>query len=128
MPDNLMPHVIRAVLGLSGAVRVFGGDYPTHDGTCVRDYIHVVDLVEAHVLAVEHLGAHPGVHTFNLGTGRGVSVLELIAAVEGVTGVPVPCEIVDRRPGDAVALWAYASAGPRLVGLDRSAHPRGHVH
>ena len=111
-----MPHVMRAALGLTGAVRVFGGDYPTDDGTCVRDYIHVVDLVEAHVTALAHLEEHPGVHTFNLGTGRGVSVLELIGAVHEATGAEVPYEVVDRRAGDAVALWADASLVEEALG------------
>jgi UDP-glucose 4-epimerase len=138
-PDNLMPHVMRAALGTGGALQVFGGDYPTPDGTCVRDYVHVVDLVEAHVLALEHITGRAGVHTLNLGTGTGVSVLELVEAVERTVGVEVPCDIVDRRPGDAVALWADPSRAAMVLGwvarrsvvdmcLDHYAFHQAHPH
>ena len=105
-PDNLMPYVARVAAGLLPELRVFGGDYPTPDGTGVRDYIHVVDVAEGHVAALERHKDDPGVHTYNLGTGRGHSVLEVVRTYEEVSGRPVPYRIVDRRPGDVAASWA----------------------
>jgi UDP-glucose 4-epimerase len=109
IPNNLMPSVARAAEGSLAKVNVYGGDYPTVDGSGVRDYIHVVDLAVGHVSALEHHGGHPGVFTYNLGTGQGTSVLELIAAYERASGKPIPYEIVDRRPGDVAANWADAT-------------------
>jgi UDP-glucose 4-epimerase len=85
---------------------VFGGDYATPDGTGVRDYIHVMDLVEGHVSALDYICDRPGLHTINLGTGNGVSVLEMVSAFERASGRAIPYEIVDRRPGDIATCWA----------------------
>ena len=103
---NLIPLVMKAALGASGPVRVLGNDYPTPDGTGVRDYIHVEDLATAHVAAVDHLDRGGSNLTLNLGTGRGHSVLEVLRAVESVSGRPVPHEIVGRRPGDPATVYA----------------------
>ena len=89
-PTNLMPPVMKVALGEAPYVSVFGGDYPTPDGTCVRDYLHVVDVATAHLNAVEYARAHDGVHAFNLGTGVGVSVLDLVAAASEAAGVDIP--------------------------------------
>ncbi len=109
VPNNLMPFVSRVAAGLLPRLRVFGGDYPTPDGTGVRDYVHVADVAEGHVIAVEKLAGRPGVHTYNLGTGSGSSVLEVVKAYEGASGRPVPFEIVERRAGDVAASWADVS-------------------
>ena len=109
VPNNLMPFVARVADGLLPRLSVFGGDYPTPDGTGVRDYIHVVDLAEGHVAALDRLAGRSGVHTFNLGTGKGHSVLEVVKAYEIASGKPVPYEIVERRPGDVAANWADVS-------------------
>ena len=106
IPNNLMPYVARVASGIFPKVRVFGGDYPTPDGTGVRDYVHVVDLAEGHVAALDRHHGHPGVHIYNLGTGRGHSVLEVIKTYEEESGRPIPYEIVARRPGDVAASWA----------------------
>ncbi|MBM4089926.1 MAG: UDP-glucose 4-epimerase GalE [Planctomycetes bacterium] len=109
MPNNLMPYITQVAIGRLPKVRVFGNDYPTPDGTGIRDYIHVMDLAAAHVRAVEKLSGNPGVVTYNLGTGRGCSVLELIAAFERATGVTIPFEFAGRRGGDVTAAYADPS-------------------
>jgi UDP-glucose 4-epimerase len=106
IPNNLMPYVAKVAAGELPRLKVYGGDYPTPDGTGVRDFIHVVDLAEGHVAALDRHAAEPGVFTYNLGTGRGHSVLEVVAAYESESGKPVPYEIVDRRPGDVASSWA----------------------
>lgn len=106
VPSNLMPYIARVAAGLLPRVEVFGGNYPTPDGTGVRDYIHVADLAAGHVSALEKGADEPGVHVYNLGTGQGHSVLEVIKTYEEESGRPVPYEIVDRRPGDVAASWA----------------------
>lgn len=106
IPNNLMPFVAQVALGQRDKLRVFGGDYATPDGTGVRDYIHVMDLVEGHVAALKLILDRSGLHTLNLGTGHGVSVLEVADAFERASGRPIPYEIVDRRPGDIAAYWA----------------------
>jgi len=106
IPNNLMPFVSQVAVGKLGRLRVFGNDYPTPDGTGVRDYIHVVDLARGHLKALVRLDAGPGVVTYNLGTGRGYSVLEMVRAFEQASGRPVPYEIVERRPGDIAACYA----------------------
>jgi UDP-glucose 4-epimerase len=112
---HLIPLVLQAVLGQRPAITVFGTDYPTPDGTCVRDYIHVDDLAEAHLLALEALG--PGKQLcYNLGTGRGYSVREVIRVAEEVTGKPVPVREGSRRPGDPPALVASAEKIQRELG------------
>ena len=108
--QNLVPLVMKAALGVIGELAVFGDDYPTPDGTCIRDYIHVEDLAEAHVLALDHLrdgGPHPDPSVaLNVGTGVGTSVLEVIRATERISGRTVPHRIVERRAGDPTATWA----------------------
>jgi UDP-glucose 4-epimerase len=117
-PNNLMPYVCQTAVGLRDELRIFGNDYPTADGTGVRDYIHVMDLAEGHVAALAALeNAAPGtVMTVNLGTGRGVSVLELVETFERVNAVPVRRRIVARRPGDTAVCYADARLAERLLG------------
>jgi UDP-glucose 4-epimerase len=106
IPNNLMPYVAQVAIGKLPRLRVFGNDYPTPDGTGVRDYIHVVDLARGHLAALRRLASEPGVLVCNLGTGRGYSVLEMVAAFERASGRPVPYEIVARRPGDIATCYA----------------------
>lgn len=106
LSQNLVPRVMKAVLGASGPLQVFGNDYPTPDGTCIRDYIHVVDLADAHVKAIDYLTAGGSSLSCNVGTGRGTSVLEVIELAEQVSGRKVPYEIAARRAGDPVAVYA----------------------
>ena len=106
IPNNLMPFIAQVAVGKRPELSVFGSDYPTPDGTGVRDYIHVVDLALGHLAALAALNAKAGVLTVNLGTGRGYSVLEMIAAFEKASGRLVPFHIVDRRPGDVAACYA----------------------
>ena len=139
--QNLIPHVMKAVLGHSPALQVFGNDFPTPDGTGVRDYIHVEDLARAHVAALDYLSAGNESITCNVGTGHGTSVLEIIAATERISGKKVPHEIVARRPGDPSQ--CYADAGLITEKFDwspqrnlddiissayawHSSHPQGH--
>ncbi len=111
IPNNLMPYVTQVAKGKREKLSVFGNDYPTADGTGVRDYIHVMDLAEGHVAALDHLTE--GVHIYNLGTGQGTSVLELVKAFEDANGIEVPYEIVARRPGDIAEFYADASKADR---------------
>jgi UDP-glucose 4-epimerase len=120
VPNNLMPYVAKVAAGELARVRVFGDDYPTPDGTGVRDFVHVVDLAEGHVRALERHAAEPGVFTYNLGTGKGHSVLEVIAAYERQSGRPVPYEIVGRRAGDVAANWADVSRARTELGWEAS--------
>ncbi len=106
IPNNLMPYITQVAVGKLPHLSVFGDDYPTPDGTGVRDYIHVVDLASGHVKAVEKLQSNPGVSIYNLGTGRGYSVLEVVTAFEKASGRTVPYKIVARRPGDIAACYA----------------------
>jgi UDP-glucose 4-epimerase len=103
---HLIPNVLKAVLGQGKGLKVFGTDYDTRDGTCVRDYVHVSDLASAHMLAIDYMARNEGAFTFNLGNGEGFSVREVIAAAEKVTGRPVPHEFAERRPGDPATLVA----------------------
>jgi len=114
IPNNLMPYITQVAKGKLEKLKVFGSDYPTVDGTGIRDYIHVMDLAEGHVAALEKLS--PGVQVYNLGTGRGTSVLQLIEAFEEATGIKVPYEITARRPGDIAENYADVSKGERLLG------------
>jgi UDP-glucose 4-epimerase len=113
---NLVPVVIKAALGRGPAVRVLGSDYPTPDGTAIRDYIHVADLAEAHVLAVEALAGGLGSTILNLGTGRGSSVQEVVDAVARIGGRPVPTVDAPRRAGDPAAIWADAGRAAAVLG------------
>jgi UDP-glucose 4-epimerase len=106
IPNNLMPYVAKVATGELPKLKVYGGDYPTPDGTGIRDFIHVVDVAEGHVRALERHAGEPGVFAYNLGTGQGHSVLEVVAAYEQQSGKPVPHEIVGRRAGDVAATWA----------------------
>lgn len=106
IPNNLMPYIAQVAVGKLPALRVFGGDYPTPDGTGVRDYIHVVDLAKGHVAALKKLQSGAGIFTYNLGTGVGYSVLDMLHAFEKACGKTLPYEIVSRRPGDVAACYA----------------------
>lgn len=115
-PNNLMPYVAQVAMGRRQRLRIFGSDYDTVDGTGVRDYVHVMDLAEGHVAALRALLGQRGSFTVNLGTGRGHSVLELVRAFEAECGLPVPCELVARRPGDVAACFADVSLAKALLG------------
>jgi UDP-glucose 4-epimerase len=115
-PNNLMPYVAQVAVGRRPVLSVFGNDYATPDGTGVRDYIHVTDLAEGHVAALERLLDDAASFVVNLGTGRGASVLEVVRAYEAASGRPVPYRIEPRRPGDVAACWADASLARELLG------------
>ena len=106
IPNNLMPYIVRVASGELEILSVFGNDYDTHDGTGVRDYIHVVDLAKGHLKAIDKAVKSEGIYYYNLGTGTGYSVLDLVTNFEKVNGVKVPYKIVDRRPGDIAACYA----------------------
>lgn len=116
IPNNLMPYITQVAVGKLKELRVFGNDYPTVDGTGVRDYIHVVDLAIGHVKALEKVMNTTGVEAYNLGTGRGYSVLELVSAFEKVTGIKIPYKIVDRRPGDVAISYADPTKAKEELG------------
>jgi UDP-glucose 4-epimerase len=120
VPNNLMPYVAQVAVGRLARLSVFGCDYPTHDGTGIRDYIHVVDLAQGHAAALRRLFEHAGSFTVNLGTGRGHSVLEVLAAYAQASGREIPYEIKPRRPGDVAACWADPGLAHELLGW--SAH------
>lgn len=115
---HLIPNALKAAAGIGAGFTVFGTDYDTPDGTCLRDYVHVTDLADAHVAALAHVRAQGGMTTLNLGTGRPYSVREVIAAVERVTGRAVPATFADRRAGDAPVLTADISAARRTIGFE----------
>ena len=116
IPNNLMPYIGRVAAGQLEKLTVFGGDYPTPDGTCQRDYLHVVDLAVGHLKALEYAAAHTGVEAVNLGTGNGISVLELIHAFENANGMKLNFVVGPRRDGDLPAFWADASKAKALLG------------
>ena len=116
VPNNLMPFIAQVAVGRRPALRVFGRDYPTPDGTGVRDYIHVVDLADGHLAALRHAHGRAGHHVFNLGSGQGHSVLEMLAAFGRASGAHVPHEFVPRRPGDLAAFWADPTRAERVLG------------
>ena len=116
IPNNLMPRITQAVIGKIPPIQVMGTDYPTPDGTCLRDYIHVVDLAKGHVCAIRYALEHTGAEAVNLGVGRGCSVREIIRAFEEATGEKVPCSDGPRRPGDAPVSYADAGKALRLFG------------
>jgi len=116
LPNNLMPYIAQVAAGQREFLQVFGNDYPTPDGTGVRDYIHVVDLANAHVRALSYLARNEGSITLNLGTGEGHSVLQVVAAFERASGRQVSVRIVDRRPGDAASCFADPALANELLG------------
>jgi UDP-glucose 4-epimerase len=116
IPNNLLPYVAQVAAGVRPYLNVWGNDYLTSDGTGVRDYIHVMDLAEGHVAALDYLKLNQGLLTVNLGTGRGTSVLEMIHAFEQASGQPVPYQIAPRRPGDIAECWADPGLAQRLLG------------
>ncbi len=116
IPNNLMPYVAQVAVGKREKLSVFGNDYPTPDGTGVRDYIHVVDLAKGHLAAIRRARQVKGCEVYNLGTGNGVSVLELVHAFEKASGVKIPYEIAPRRPGDIAECYADASKAKEVLG------------
>ena len=116
IPNNLMPYITQVAVGKLPELNIFGADYPTPDGTGVRDYIHVVDLARGHVSALKAVTENRGVSVFNLGTGRGYSVKEVVAAFERATGVHIPCAIRERRPGDVAETWSDPGKALRELG------------
>ncbi|WKA57720.1 UDP-glucose 4-epimerase GalE [Planococcus shenhongbingii] len=116
IPNNLMPYITQVAVGKREQLQVFGNDYNTHDGTGVRDYIHVVDLVKGHIKALQYLEANEGIETFNLGTGMGYSVLDLVNSFGEATSRTVPYQIVGRRPGDIGTCYANPEKAKTLLG------------
>ena len=116
IPNNLLPYISQTAVGRREYLSVFGNDYDTHDGTGVRDYIHVVDLAKGHVAAISYAQNHTGSEVFNLGTGTGYSVLDMVNAFEKVNGVAVPYKIAPRRPGDLATCYAAPAKSQELLG------------
>jgi UDP-glucose 4-epimerase len=116
VPNNLLPFVAQVAVGRREKVRVFGSDYPTPDGTGVRDYIHVMDLAAGHLAALDYIAGRAGVHRWNLGTGRGSSVLDVLEAFGKAAGFEIPRELTDRRPGDAAVSYADPTAALAELG------------
>jgi UDP-glucose 4-epimerase len=116
VPNNLAPYITQVAVGKRRELQVFGNDYPTEDGTGIRDYIHVVDLALGHLKALEALTVNPGLKIYNLGTGRGYSVLQMVAAFEKAIGIPIPYRIAPRRPGDLATIYADASLANSALG------------
>ncbi|OIN23823.1 UDP-glucose 4-epimerase GalE [Vibrio barjaei] len=116
IPNNLMPFVSQVAVGRRDFLSVFGNDYPTPDGTGVRDYIHVMDLADGHIAALKTLNNQKGLHVYNLGTGNGSSVLDMVKAFELASGKQVPYKIVERRPGDIAECWADPSKANKDLG------------
>ena len=115
-PANLMPYIVKVASGEYPHLNVFGNDYPTPDGTGVRDYIHVVDLAQGHIAALKYAEEHKGAEHINLGTGTGYSVLDIVNAFEKASGVKIPYVITDRRPGDAAAVYSNPTRAKELLG------------
>ncbi len=116
IPNNLMPFIAQVAVGRREKLSVFGDDYPTPDGTGVRDYIHVMDLADGHIAALNVVGQKSGLHIYNLGTGKGSSVLEMVAAFSTASGKPVPYEVCPRRPGDIAECWASTAKAKQELG------------
>jgi UDP-glucose 4-epimerase len=119
VPQNLLPYVCQTAMGIRKELSVFGGDYNTPDGSCIRDYIDVVDLARAHVMALDRMvqgKTESDIEYYNLGTGSGVSVLELIHTFEQATGMKVPYKVVDRRPGDVEQIWGSVEKANKVLG------------
>ncbi|HHK8421136.1 UDP-glucose 4-epimerase GalE [Vibrio parahaemolyticus] len=113
IPNNLMPFIAQVAVGRREKLSVFGNDYPTPDGTGVRDYVHVLDLADGHIAALKSVGKTSGLHIYNLGTGKGSSVLEMVEAFAAACGKPVPYELCPRRPGDIAECWASTEKAER---------------
>ncbi len=120
IPNNLMPYIAQVAVGRRSQLSVFGDDYPTPDGTGVRDYIHVMDLADGHVAALRARATQPGLHIFNLGTGKGSSVLEMVAAFRAASEKDIPYVICPRRPGDIAECWASTEKAQRELGWKAS--------
>ncbi|HFU9552668.1 TPA: UDP-glucose 4-epimerase GalE [Streptococcus agalactiae] len=118
IPNNLMPYVTQVAVGKLKELNIFGNDYPTKDGTGVRDYIHVVDLAKGHVKALEKVLGTKGIEAYNLGTGKGYSVLEMVKAFEKVSGKKIPYKVIGRRPGDVAICFADVSKAKRELGWE----------
>ncbi|MDP3650649.1 MAG: UDP-glucose 4-epimerase GalE [Rhodoferax sp.] len=116
IPNNLMPYIAQVAVGRRAALRVFGNTYPTPDGTGVRDYIHVLDLADGHLAALDHGHGRPGLQVFNLGSGQGHSVLEVLGAFSRACGRDLPCEIHPPRPGDVASSWADPTRAQAVLG------------
>ncbi len=116
IPNNLMPYITQVAIGRRDCLNIFGNDYPTKDGTCVRDYIHVMDLAEGHVKALQECREKTGLHIYNLGTGQGVSVLEMVHAFAKASGLEITYQMTDRRPGDVAECWADPAKAERELG------------
>ena len=116
IPNNLMPYITQVAIGRREFLSVYGNDYDTHDGTGVRDYIHVVDLAKGHVAAVKYAAANKGCEVFNLGTGTGYSVLDMVKAFETANNLTLPYKIVDRRPGDLATCYADPTKSAEVLG------------
>ena len=116
IPNNLMPYITQTAVGKRPLLSIFGGDYDTPDGTCIRDFIHVTDLADAHRAALRWLDDHIGTEVFNIGSGTGYSVLQLVEAFIKVNGVEIPYKIVDRRPGDLAIVYADVTKSAQLLG------------
>ncbi len=116
IPNNLMPYISQVAVGKLSKLQVFGNDYDTRDGTGLRDYIHVVDLARAHLNSIDYVAGSTGVETFNIGTGEGATVLEVIQAFEAASGQTIPYEINQRRPGDIAAFYANPAKAHNLLG------------
>ena len=116
IPNNLVPYIAQVAVGKLPYLRVFGNDYPTPDGTGIRDYIHLVDLALGHLKALDRLASNPGVVTYNLGTGRGTSVMKMLAAFERAAGKHIPYQVMARRPGDVPTSYADPSKAERELG------------
>jgi UDP-glucose 4-epimerase len=117
IPNNLLPYVAKVATGELPRINIFGDDYDTPDGTCIRDYIHVMDLAEGHLLAMEYLNGRTGCHAFNLGTGKGTSVKEIIAAFEKACGKKLPAKIAPRRAGDIAEIYASVDLAAEKLGF-----------
>jgi len=118
VPNNLMPYITQVAVGKREKLSVFGNDYDTPDGTGVRDYIHVVDLAQGHLCALNYADAHPGCEVFNLGTGKGCSVLDMVRTFSSVNHVPVPYVIAERRPGDLATVYADPAKAKKDLGWE----------
>ena len=118
IPNNLMPYITQVAIGRREFLSVYGNDYDTHDGTGVRDYIHVVDLALGHLAALNYADSHKGAEAVNLGTGNGTSVLQIVKAFEKASGRPVPYKICERRPGDIATCYADATKAKEILGWE----------